>query len=130
MSCKPGRLIGIAFPYTDLSTKKRRPVLVVTHPDGRGGHVRGGSCQIGALPRRHLQWGSRVARNPGASFGGPDADGGRRTRFLHTGRYGAVRDQTRPLYRYRPRNFREYGWAIRDSGKETNPSELKADVRR
>jgi mRNA interferase MazF len=36
MSCKPGRLIGIAFPYTDLSTKKRRPVLVVTHPDRNG----------------------------------------------------------------------------------------------
>jgi mRNA interferase MazF len=36
MSCKPGRLVGIPFPYTDLSTKKRRPVLVVTHPDRNG----------------------------------------------------------------------------------------------
>lgn len=33
MTCKPGDLVGIPFPYSDLTTKKRRPVLVVTVPD-------------------------------------------------------------------------------------------------
>jgi mRNA interferase MazF len=33
MSCNPGELVAIAFPYTDLKTKKRRPVLVITAPD-------------------------------------------------------------------------------------------------
>jgi len=33
MTCKPGDLVGIPFPYSDLTTKKRRPVLVVTLPD-------------------------------------------------------------------------------------------------
>ena len=36
MPCKPGEIIGIPFPFTDLSTKKRRPVLVLTNPDRRG----------------------------------------------------------------------------------------------
>ena len=36
MICKPGKLVGIPFPYTDLKTKKRRPVLVMTAPDKRG----------------------------------------------------------------------------------------------
>ena len=36
MTCKPGDLVGIPFPYSDLSTKKRRPVLVVTIPDRHG----------------------------------------------------------------------------------------------
>ncbi len=36
MICKPGDLVGIPFPYTDLTTKKRRPVLVITSPDQRG----------------------------------------------------------------------------------------------
>ena len=33
MTCKRGDLIGIPFPYSDLTTKKRRPVLVLTSPD-------------------------------------------------------------------------------------------------
>ncbi len=36
MTCKPGELVGIPFPYSDLTTKKRRPVLVLTNPDRRG----------------------------------------------------------------------------------------------
>ncbi len=36
MNSKPGDLVGIPLPYTDLTAKKRRPVLVVTNPDGRG----------------------------------------------------------------------------------------------
>jgi len=36
MSCKPGQLVGIPFPYTDMSAKKKRPVLVLTHPDRHG----------------------------------------------------------------------------------------------
>ena len=34
MTCKPGELVAIPFPYSDLTTRKRRPVLVMTHPDG------------------------------------------------------------------------------------------------
>jgi mRNA interferase MazF len=33
MTCSPGDLVGIPFPYSDESAKKRRPVLVVTPPD-------------------------------------------------------------------------------------------------
>ena len=36
MICKPGDLVGIPFPYSDLTTKKRRPVLVLTAPDRHG----------------------------------------------------------------------------------------------
>ena len=36
MTCKPGDLVGIPFPYSNLTTKKRRPVLVVTSPDRHG----------------------------------------------------------------------------------------------
>jgi len=36
MTCKPGELVGIPFPYSDLNTKKRRPVLVVTPLDSHG----------------------------------------------------------------------------------------------
>jgi mRNA interferase MazF len=33
MSCSPGELVAIPFPYSDLRTKKKRPVLVITPPD-------------------------------------------------------------------------------------------------
>jgi mRNA interferase MazF len=36
MICKPGELVGIPFPYSDLSANKRRSVLVITNPDQRG----------------------------------------------------------------------------------------------
>jgi mRNA interferase MazF len=36
MNVKPGEIVGIPFPYTDMSTKKKRPVLVFTKPDQRG----------------------------------------------------------------------------------------------
>jgi len=36
MTCKPGDLVAIPFPYSDLTAEKRRPVLVVTNPDRRG----------------------------------------------------------------------------------------------
>lgn len=36
MNCKPGTLIGIPFPYTDLTATKKRPVLVINTPDKRG----------------------------------------------------------------------------------------------
>ncbi len=32
---QPAEIVGIPFPYTDMSTHKRRPVLVVTPPDRR-----------------------------------------------------------------------------------------------
>ena len=36
MMYKPGDLVGIPFPYSDMTTTKRRPVLVVTAPDRHG----------------------------------------------------------------------------------------------
>jgi mRNA interferase MazF len=36
MTCKPGDLVGIPFPYSDLTTRKKRPVLVLNHPDRHG----------------------------------------------------------------------------------------------
>lgn len=39
MNIKPAHIVGIPFPYTDLSTRKRRPVLVLTHPDQRGDFI-------------------------------------------------------------------------------------------
>ncbi len=39
MTCKPGELVGIPFPYSDLTSKKRRPVLAVTTLDRHGDFV-------------------------------------------------------------------------------------------
>jgi mRNA interferase MazF len=39
MTCKPGDLVGIPFPYSDLITRKRRPVLVLTNPDRNGDFI-------------------------------------------------------------------------------------------
>ena len=39
MSYSPGDLVGIPFPYSDLKTKKRRPVLVMTHQDRHGDFI-------------------------------------------------------------------------------------------
>ena len=36
MKLKPGDLVGIPFPYSNLAAKKRRPVLVVSFPDRYG----------------------------------------------------------------------------------------------
>lgn len=33
---KSGSIVLIPFPYSDLSTSKRRPVLMLTQPDARG----------------------------------------------------------------------------------------------
>lgn len=33
MACKPGDLVLIPFPYSDLQSTKRRPVMVLTSPD-------------------------------------------------------------------------------------------------
>lgn len=32
-------IVGIPFPYSDLSTRKRRPVLALTRPDSRGDFI-------------------------------------------------------------------------------------------
>ena len=33
MACKPGDLVLIPFPYSDLQSAKKRPVIVLTTPD-------------------------------------------------------------------------------------------------
>lgn len=61
MTCDPGHLVLIPFPYADLSTSKRRPVLVLTAPDYHGdfiglavtsvpGHEHAVPIHPGALP--------------------------------------------------------------------------------
>ena len=39
MTCKPGDLVFIPFPYSDLSSLKKRPVLVLTVPDRHGDFI-------------------------------------------------------------------------------------------
>jgi mRNA interferase MazF len=39
MNYSPGDLVGIPFPYSDLKTEKRRPVLVITHQDHHGDFI-------------------------------------------------------------------------------------------
>jgi len=39
MNCKPGDLVGIPFPYSDLGAEKRRPVLVITQEDRYGDFI-------------------------------------------------------------------------------------------
>ena len=39
MTCEPGQIVLIPFPYSDLRTSKRRPVLVLTAPDSHGDFI-------------------------------------------------------------------------------------------
>ena len=39
MICSPGDLVLIPFPYADLKTTKKRPVLALTAPDRHGDFV-------------------------------------------------------------------------------------------
>lgn len=39
MECKPGEIVLIPFPYSDLSTTKKRPVLALTLPDKNGDFI-------------------------------------------------------------------------------------------
>lgn len=39
MTCKAGDLVFIPFPYADLSSTKKRPVLVLTSPDIHGDFI-------------------------------------------------------------------------------------------
>ena len=36
MSGEPGELVAIPFPYSNLHTSKRRPVVIITTPDRHG----------------------------------------------------------------------------------------------
>lgn len=49
MTCKPGELVGISFPYSDLTTRKRRPVLVLTRPDRHGDFIGPAVTSVGTL---------------------------------------------------------------------------------
>jgi mRNA interferase MazF len=39
MTCKPGDVVGLPFPFSDLTSQKRRPVLVLTQADYRGDFI-------------------------------------------------------------------------------------------
>lgn len=39
MTCRPGDLVLIPFPYSDLNAAKKRPVLVLTAPDRHGDFI-------------------------------------------------------------------------------------------
>lgn len=39
MTARRGQIVGIPFPYTDLQTRKRRPVVVLTEPDRHGDFI-------------------------------------------------------------------------------------------
>ena len=39
MTCRPGDLVLIPFPYSDLQSSKKRPVLAVTAPDRHGDFI-------------------------------------------------------------------------------------------
>lgn len=39
MNCKPGDLLFIPFPYSDLKSHKKRPVLALTAPDKHGDFI-------------------------------------------------------------------------------------------
>jgi mRNA interferase MazF len=39
MTCSSGDIVAIPFPYSDLTTRKKRPVLVITKPDRYGDFV-------------------------------------------------------------------------------------------
>ena len=39
MTCSPGDLVLIPFPFADINTTKKRPVLVLTAPDRHGDFI-------------------------------------------------------------------------------------------
>ncbi len=39
MTCKPGQWVLIAFPFSDMSHQKKRPVLVLSAPDQFGDFI-------------------------------------------------------------------------------------------
>jgi mRNA interferase MazF len=39
MTCRPADLVLIPFPYSDLQSSKKRPVLVLTAPDRHGDFI-------------------------------------------------------------------------------------------
>ncbi|MBS3967991.1 MAG: type II toxin-antitoxin system PemK/MazF family toxin [Truepera sp.] len=51
MTLKPGEIVAIPFPYTDLRATKQRPVLVLTPEDARGDFI---SLAITSVPTAEL----------------------------------------------------------------------------
>jgi mRNA interferase MazF len=51
MTCRRGDLVLVPFPFTDLSSAKRRPVLVLTEPDGYGDFL---AVAVTSRPHHHL----------------------------------------------------------------------------
>ena len=48
MSCSPGDLVLIPFPFSDLQATKKRPVLVLTSPDRHGDFI---SLAVTSVPQ-------------------------------------------------------------------------------
>jgi len=51
MICKPRDIVGIPFPYSDMTSRKRRPVLIINGPDQRGDFI---SLAITSVMTREL----------------------------------------------------------------------------
>ena len=47
MNFRPGDLVGIPFPYSNLKAEKRRPVLVITQQDRHGDFI---SAAVTSVP--------------------------------------------------------------------------------
>ena len=63
MACKPGDLVLIPFPYSDLQSTKKRPVMVLTSPDRHEDFIGLATSRLN-INNRHYKW--------GGEFGSPE----------------------------------------------------------